>query len=231
MDSFAGRPILIAGALRRALTSAATILVAGALFAGAGALESIHPAGVFMNFRGTNFPGSPALGKICAGDTVARLSVPRLGFEAAVREGVDEATLAYGPGHVPGTALPGEERHAVIAIARDTVTPFASKLALGDVIELRTPFGLRSYRVVERRTLRADEVTLDTLDPTDEPALTLLAPYPSDSIGPAPLRLAVRAEPWEPVLATSRTRSETRSTERSSTPAAVGVSTALPEGR
>ena len=226
MVSFARGSILIAGLLRRALTAAGTILAAGALFAAAGAVESIHPAQAEANSA-----VAPALPRISPGDTVARLSVPRLNFEAAVREGVDETTLAFGPGHVPGTALPGDEsrrKHAVIAIARDVTDPFASKLARGDVIELRTPFGLRSYRVVERQTLRIEDVTIA---PTDEPALTLLAPYPPDSIGPAPLRLAVRAEPFEPALANERTRSATRSTGWISTLAAVGVSTALPEGR
>jgi sortase A len=226
MVSFARGSILIAGLLRRALTAAGTILAAGALFAAAGAVESIHPAQAEANSA-----VAPALPRISPGDTVARLSVPRLNFEAAVREGVDETTLAFGPGHVPGTALPGDEsrrKHAVIAIARDITDPFASKLALGDVIELRTPFGLRSYRVVERQILRIEDVTIA---PTDEPALTLLAPYPPDSIGPAPLRLAVRAEPFEPALANARTRSATRSTGRISTLAPLSISTALPEGR
>jgi len=226
MVAFPRGSILIVGLLRRALTAAGTILAAVALFAGAGAVESIHPAQAEASSA-----VAPALGRISPGDTVARLSVPRLNFEAAVREGVDETTLAFGPGHVPGTALPGDEsrrKHAVIAIARDITDPFASKLALGDVIELRTPFGLRSYRVVERQILRIEDVTIA---PADEPALTLLAPYPPDSIGPAPLRLAVRAEPFEPALANARTRSATRSTERISTLAPLSVSAALPEGR
>jgi LPXTG-site transpeptidase (sortase) family protein len=226
MGFFSRGPILIVRFLRRAVTAAGTILAAGALFALAGAVESIHPG-----WAEAHSAGSPALARISLGDTVARLSVPRLGFEAAVREGVDEATLSFGPGHVPGTALPGEEsrrKNAVIAIARDVGTPFASDLALGDVIELRTPFGLRSYRVVERRILRIEEVSIA---PTEEPSLTLLSSYPPDSIGPAPLRLAVRAEPFEPALANARTRSATRSTGWISTLAALGVSTALPEGR
>ena len=226
MGFFSRGPILIAGFFRRALTAAGTILAAGALFAVAGAVESIHPGRAEANSA-----GSPTLGRISPGDTVARLSVPRLGFEAAVREGADEATLFLGPGHVPGTALPGEEsrrKNAVIATARDVGTPFASELALGDVIELTTPFGLRSYRVVERRIMRIEDVTVA---PAERPSLTLLSTYPSDSIGPAPLRLAVRAEPFEPAAANARTRSATRSTGWISTRAALGFSTALPEGR
>ena len=219
-------PFLIARFLRRALTVAGTILGAGALFAVAGAVESIHPRPAEARSV-----GSPALARISRGDTVARLSVPRLGFEAAVREGVDLDTLSFGPGHVPGTALPGEEsrgKMSVIAVARDVGTPFASDLNPGDVLELRTPFGLRSYRVVERRILRIEDVSIRA---TDEPSLTLLSAYPPDSAGPAPLRLAVRAEPFEPLPAKERTSSATRSIGWISTLATPGASVTLPDGR
>jgi len=226
MRPLSRRPFLIARFLRRALTVAGIILGAGALFAIAGAVESIHPGATEVRPM-----GSPTLERISSGDTVARLSVPRLGFEAAVREGVDADTLFLGPGHVPGTALPGEEsrgKNSVIAVARDVGTPFTSELTRGDVIELRTPFGLRSYRVVERRVLRIEDLTMRT---TDEGSLTLLSAYPPDSVGPAPLRLAVRAEPFEPRSANARTSSATRSTGWISTLVTPVVSIALPEGR
>ena len=212
--------------LRRSLTAAGTILGAAALFALAGAVESLHTGRAEANSA-----GSPYLGRVSPGDTVARLSVPRLDVEAQVREGVDEATLLTGPGHVPGTAMPGDESrsgNAVIAMARDVGKPFAEDLALGDLIELRTPFGLRSYRVVDRRTLGTDSTALG---PTDRASLTLIAPYPSDSIGPAPMRLAVRAELFEPASVNERTRSATRSTGRISSLAVPGASAALPAGR
>jgi sortase A len=214
--------------IRRAFAPAGTILAAGALLLGAGAVESF---GSRFSFGAPRTAVPAPLGKICAGDAVARIAVPRLRFEAAVREGVDEGTLAYGPGHVPGTALPGDEssrKQAVIAVARDVASSFAAKLVLGDRVELRTPFGLRTYRVVERRTLKAENVKIAS---GGSPALTFLAPYPSDSIGPAPLRLEVRAEPCAPERASSVTRSVTRSTGRSAMLAALAVSRAFREGR
>jgi sortase A len=214
----------IAGILRRFLTAATAILAAILLFTLAGLVESFHPARAEATSSGS-------LGRLSPGDTVARLAVPRLNYEAAVREGVEESTLLSGPGHVPGTALPGESsgrKNAVIAVARDVGEPFASKLALGDVIELRTPFGLRSYRVVQRRIIPTAELRIET---TDEPSLTLLAPYPSDSVGPAPMRLEVRAEPFDGPVAKARTRSATRSTGRISILAALDVSRLFPAGR
>ena len=218
----------VGSVFRRASAPAGTILAAGALFLAAGALESL---GSRLSFGASRDAVAAPLGKICNGDTVARIAVPRLRYEGAVREGVDEGTLAYGPGHVPGTALPGDEsarKQAVIAVARDVASSFASKLVLGDRVELRTPFGLRTYRVVERRTLKAEELQIAA---GRRAALTLLAPYPSDSIGPAPLRLEVRAEPCAPPRASSVTRSATRSTGRNATLAALAVSRAFRAGR
>jgi LPXTG-site transpeptidase (sortase) family protein len=221
---------MLAALVRRVFAATGSMLVAGALLTVAGTMESLRTS---LPIFQAEPPAPRPLGRICAGDTVARIAIPRLRFEAPVREGVDEATLAHGPAHVPGTALPGEEsgrKHAVIAIARDSGASFAAELSLGDRVELRTPFGLRTYRVVERRVLKAKEVRIE---PTDEPELTLIAPYPSDWIGPAPLRLAVRAEPVaaEAEVVSSATRSLRRSTGQSSTSARAALSWALREGR
>lgn len=215
--------------LRRAFTAVSSIAAALAVLVGAGAVEALRPA-LSITQKSAD---SPTLGRICPGDTIARVSVPRLGYEAAVREGVDAETLAHGPGHVPGTALPGEDfgrKHAVIAVARDNGSKFASDLAIGDMIELRTPFGLRTYRVVGRRTVKVEDLRID---PTDEPTLTLIAPYPVDPVGPAPLRLAVRAEPVPAAADRERsaTRSLTRSTGRSIRLGGAVVSIAFPAGR
>ena len=40
---------------------------------------------------------------------VGRLTIPRLGLSAMVREGVGEDTLRLALGHIPDTALPGEK--------------------------------------------------------------------------------------------------------------------------
>lgn len=217
--------------LVRRIVAAAGFLIAGAaLLACAGAIEILRPA--FTPFRSSR-SDAPPLGRICPGDTIARIALPRLGYEAPVREGADAETLAHGPGHVPGTALPGEETgrmHAVIALARDAGADVASQLVVGDLVDLRTPFGVRSYRVMARQTLKVDGLRID---PTDGPTLTLVAPYPADSVGPAPLRLAVRAEllPASFPFASSASRSVTRSTAKSLTLAGAVVSRAFPAGR
>lgn len=200
---------------------------AGALLAAAGAVEAHRSAALGRDVK----PSTQPLGKICVGDTIARLSIERIGVETPVREGVDEVTLANGPGHVPGTALPGEASggmHAVIATARDAADPFVGKIMLGDRVLVRTPFGPRTYRVVQRRTVPAGELTIE---PTEEPTLTLVAPYPSDSVGPAPLRLVVRAELADLGPPNSFTSSLTRSTGQSTILAGLADSWAFADGR
>ena len=41
------------------------------------------------------------------GDTVAKLSIPRLSTQLYIVEGDDERELRRGPGHMPGTVMPG----------------------------------------------------------------------------------------------------------------------------
>ena len=50
----------------------------------------------------------------------ARISVPSLDLEAVVFEGVSSATLAKGPGHMPGTPIPGQPGNSVISGHRTT---------------------------------------------------------------------------------------------------------------
>lgn len=134
------------------------------------------------------------LGPLPAGDLVARLSLPRLSVDAPVYEGVSVEAMAHGAGHLPGTAIPGEEggtNHCVIAVPRDSTAAGVVAARIGDAVTLRTPFGVRTYRVARTRVFAPEE--LET-GPTGSPRVTLVTPYPPDSVGPAPLRLAVVLE-------------------------------------
>ncbi|MFP6625625.1 MAG: sortase, partial [Deltaproteobacteria bacterium] len=51
---------------------------------------------------------------------VARLRVPRLGIDQVVLAGASGASLAFAPGHLSGTASPGETGSTVISGHRDT---------------------------------------------------------------------------------------------------------------
>ncbi len=123
---------------------------------------------------------------------VARLEFPRLKARMTVLAGV--ATLAFGPGHVDGSVLPGDVGISLIAGHRDTHFRLLERLAPGDVIhaEDRTGtahrFRVTAKQVVDSRTTR--------LDPDGvQPGLILVTCYPFDAIVPGgPLRYLVFAE-------------------------------------
>ena len=60
---------------------------------------------------------------------VARLIVASRGVDLLVLAGASGRTLAFGPGHVTGTALPGEPGNAVVSGHRDTHFAFLRELS------------------------------------------------------------------------------------------------------
>ncbi len=108
------------------------------------------------------------------GEPVALLRIPALGLSQVVTEGADGATLQNGPGHVPGTAGPGEPGNSVISAHR-TAWGAAFRgltgLRVGDPIAVTTVAGTARYIVTGTGTpdplaLTADNrLTLVTSDP------------------------------------------------------------------
>ncbi len=111
---------------------------------------------------------------------VARLTVPRLGIERYVLAGADGAAMAFGPGHVSGTPLPGEAGNSVIGGHRDTHLAFLAKLKPGDMLIAERADGRRvTYRVSATEVLDRREVRVTK---QDGPArLTLVTCYPFDA--------------------------------------------------
>ena len=131
------------------------------------------------------------------GKPLAKLRIPSARMDWVVFGGVDDATLEKGPGHVPGTAMPGEDgtyENCVITAHRDSHFRNLGWLRPGHAIELETPgHGVRRYRVVSREIVTPE--TVRVLSPSKKPRLTLITCYPFTYVGPAPKRLVVVAEP------------------------------------
>jgi len=115
-------------------------------------------------------PGPPP----AVGQPVGILQIPSIGVDQVVVEGVSAPQLARGPGHYPGTPLPGQPGNAGIAGHRTTHSaPFydLNELTAGDAVTVTTLQGIFHYRVVR------SEVVLPTdrsvLAPTSTPELTL----------------------------------------------------------
>ena len=125
---------------------------------------------------------------------IARLRAPRLGVDLFVLAGATGRTLAFGPGHVDGTARPGRSGNCVLSGHRDTHFRFLEDLALGDDLELVPPDGgSRHYRVIGRHVVYDSDVSV--LADTDVGTLTLVTCYPFDALETGgPLRYVVVAE-------------------------------------
>ena len=124
---------------------------------------------------------------------VARLAIPRLGLHWIVLAGASGRTLAFGPGHVDGTALPGRPGHAVVAGHRDTQFSALREMRLGDTLEIEMPSRAAArYRVTGTSVLDARDVA--GLARGDD-SLTLITCWPFDALVPGgPLRYVVEAE-------------------------------------
>lgn len=116
-----------------------------------------------------------------AGAAVALLKIPKIGVQQAVVEGVDARSLAQGPGHYPGTPMPGEPGNAAIAGHRTTYgAPFFhfEKLRVGDLILVTTrASGVLRYRVTDTKVVRATDRTV--LVPKGDDRLTLTTCHPA----------------------------------------------------
>lgn len=132
----------------------------------------------------------PPLPKPVEGEAFAILRIPKIGLTMAVVEGVGVEELKKGPGHYPGTPVPGQQGNVGIAGHRTTYgKPFWSldRLRPGDNIFLRTRQGSFHYEVVWQRVV--DPSRRRVLSPTSSPSITLTTCNPRFS---AAERLIVR---------------------------------------
>lgn len=154
--------------------------------------------------------GSPAVtapaqaAPLAPGEAVAVLEFERPGAPPPVSaeplfvvEGVAMEHLAAGPGHYPGSALPGQPGNLAIAGHRTTYgAPFSAldALAPGDLAHVADRGGQRfTYEVVAQRVVAPDAVEVVGPDPlgTGAPTMTLTTCHPRFS---AAQRLVVFAE-------------------------------------
>jgi sortase A len=92
--------------------------------------------------------------QLTTGVAIGRIAIPRIGISFQVVQGTDEASLEKGPGHYPGTSLPGLGETVAIAGHRTTyLAPFRHIDALrpGNRIILTMPYGHFTYVVQYHR--------------------------------------------------------------------------------
>jgi sortase A len=124
---------------------------------------------------------APAVGR-----PVAVLHIPRLGrgWSRVVVEGTAAEQLAEGPGHYPGTALPGQPGNVAVAghrVGRGSPFLQLDELRPGDPIVLETAADWVVYRVLGNRS------TGDLgADPTGIPGQEIVPPADVDVVSPTP---------------------------------------------
>ncbi len=124
---------------------------------------------------------------------VARLDFPRLDVSMIVLSGASGRTLAFGPGHTPGTALPGEPGTAIVSGHRDTHFALMRELRRGDELRVETANGrlvryeIETLEIVDSRTARLRAARQGT-------ALVLVTCWPFDALTPGgPMRYVATA--------------------------------------
>lgn len=135
------------------------------------------------------------------GDPIARLEIPDIGVESIVIEGTDASRLMHGPGHLEGSALPGQPGTSVLVGRCCTFgRPFGriGELQSGDTIDVVTGQGKLTYTVTETGSFAAGDPQPFAATGANELVLVT-----SDGVG-ASRRYAVRATTDTPQAAGAR---------------------------
>lgn len=124
---------------------------------------------------------------------VARLTAEAGGVDLIVLAGGSGRTLAFGPGHVSASAMPGDIGNTIIGGHRDTHFRFLQSLEVGDLLGVEPTNGERHvYQVVGVDIVdsRKGSLVLDT----SVAMLSLVTCYPFDALeAGGPLRYVVTA--------------------------------------
>jgi sortase A len=156
--------------------------------AGAGAAGAGTPA------RAT--PGAP--GRRAASpprsDAVFALRIPKLGYYAAVRQGVTLGVLGLGPGHYPTTAWPGQRGNVGVA-AHNVFWLQFDRLRPGDQIVVEARDGAYRYRVAGSRVISPDDSSVLAADGRNRLTLTTCWPLWAGALAPKRFAISAIQEP------------------------------------
>ena len=113
--------------------------------------------------------------RLADGQPLAKISVPSIGFSGIVLEGSDSKILSGGPGHVDGTAYPGEPDNVVIS-NHNSYSLSWGNLKSGQDIILETDYGTFTYRVTGFKIVGGNDRSVNAT--TGHASLTFLTCYP-----------------------------------------------------
>jgi sortase A len=188
------------GAIRGLLPMAAALLLAAAALLSIGQGVAIHAKAFVAQILldrafARSLAQNTAVKPWSWADTwpVAKVEMERIGLEAIVLKGGSGQALAFGPGHLEGTAIPGEEGTTVIAAHRDTHFAGLAKVRLGDEIRVTRVDGVTVWFRVTQMSMAPWDA--NGIDPqADGRWLVLSTCWPFGSSEPGPLRFLVKAQ-------------------------------------
>ena len=137
-----------------------------------------------------------------AHEAFGMIVIPRINLVHPIFEGIDETAIHWGPGHWPGSALPGQRGNAVFAGHRVTHTrPFLDidLLVPGDQIIFHLATGTFTYEVTDHVIVLPQDTWI--ANPTPDATVTIFGCHPKHS---AKQRYVVRGKlvasgPYSPV--------------------------------
>lgn len=113
---------------------------------------------------------------------LGRLQIPKIGVDTTLLQGISLNTLDLGPGHWPGTALPGQIGNTVVAghrTSHNKIFRHLDQLVAGDEVIFTTADGTFTYLVRETTIVKPDAMYI--IDQTVAPTATLFACHPPGS--------------------------------------------------
>jgi sortase A len=113
---------------------------------------------------------------------IGEMEIPKIGLVHTIYEGVSLTVVNHGPGHWPGTPMPGGYGNMVFAGHRTTYDhPFRNldQLVEGDAIIFRTDQGTFTYRVTSTQVVHWDDVWI--VDQHPGRTVTMFACHPPGS--------------------------------------------------
>jgi sortase A len=113
---------------------------------------------------------------------IGRIEIPRISVDRPVYEGITLGTLDNGPGHWPGSAMPGQIGNVVVAGHRVSHSgPFRNidQLQPGDEVVLTTADGRFVYVVSGSEVV--EPTAIEVIDQTPAATATLFACHPPGS--------------------------------------------------
>ena len=163
------------------------------------------PGGVSVPRRATGRRAGPSRPQ-----PTGHIDIPAIGLSHSTYEGIDLATINYGPSHWPGSAMPGQRGNSVFAGHRTTYSrPFWSinELGPGDQVTFTTADGRFTYRVTRTFVVHWRDTSI--VEPTDEATFTIFACHPR---GSARQRIVVQGELAQTTRAAPPTTTTTTTT-------------------